>query len=96
MFPFERLALAIGGKNGHTCGLSEPRNAQTLPVPCEKGNRNPASIYLLGDITASVLWVRQRMGSLSARSKASQPVVMPGTNAWQPSASSTSLPSRSV
>src|SRR5207245_939261 len=39
---------------------------------------------------------RQRMGSRSALSNASQPVVMPGTNAWQPSASSTSLPSGSV
>ena len=38
----------------------------------------------------------QRMGSLSALSNASQPVVMPGTNAWQPSASSTSLPSGSL
>ena len=38
----------------------------------------------------------QWLGSLSALSNASQPVVMPGTNAWQPSASSTSLPSGSV
>ena len=49
----------------------------------------------LGDLTASVLWVRQRIGSLSALSNASQPVVIPGTNAKQPSASSTSLPSGS-
>jgi hypothetical protein len=32
--------VAIGGKNGHKSGLSEPRNAQTLPVPYDYVDNN--------------------------------------------------------